>query len=79
MHPVIMRQLAADHIRGLITEAENMQRCRQARRNQRRGQPAPLRRSAGPTLSVVAVDALNRGPARLDADMHSVRSSRNVH
>jgi hypothetical protein len=69
MHPVIMRQLAADHIRGLITEAENM----------RRGQPAPLRRSAGPALSVVAVDALNRGPARLDADMHSVRSSRNVH
>lgn len=34
---------------------------------------------AGPALSVVAVDALNRVPARLDADMHSVRSSRNVH
>jgi hypothetical protein len=78
MHPVIMRQLAADHIRELITEAENAQRSRQAR-IQRRGQPTPLRRSAGPALSVVAVDALNRGPARLDADMHSVRSSRNVH
>lgn len=96
MHPVIMRQLAADHIRELITEAGNAQRRRQARRIQRRGQPAPLRRStglyaeastpqrdvaqsAGPALSVVAVDASNRVPARLDADMHGVRSSRNVH
>jgi hypothetical protein len=47
MHPVIMQQLAADHIRELITEAENAQRCRQARRIQRRGQPALLRRFTG--------------------------------
>jgi hypothetical protein len=47
MHPVIMRQLAADHIRELITEAGNAQRRRQARRIQRRGRPAPLRRSTG--------------------------------
>jgi hypothetical protein len=47
VHPVIMRQLAADQIRELITEAENAQRCRQARRIHRRGQPAPLRRSTG--------------------------------
>ena len=31
MHPVIMQQLAADHIRELITEAEDAQRSRQPR------------------------------------------------
>ena len=51
MHPVIMQQLAADHIRELITEAPDAQRSRQARRIQRRGQPARLRRPPGCTLS----------------------------
>ena len=47
MHPVIIQQLAADHIRELITEAEDAQRSRQARRIQRHGQPARLKRSTG--------------------------------
>jgi hypothetical protein len=47
MHPVIMQQLAADHIRELITEAEDAQRSRRARRIQRGGQPARLGRSTG--------------------------------
>jgi hypothetical protein len=47
MHSVVLRQLPADHIRDLITDAEDAQRSRQARRIQRRGLPARLRRLTG--------------------------------
>ena len=47
MHPIITRQLAADHIRELITEAQDARRSRQARRIQPGAQPARLRRSTG--------------------------------
>jgi hypothetical protein len=45
MHPDIMRQLAADHIRELITEVGEARRAREARRAQRRRLVAQLRRS----------------------------------
>ena len=36
MHPDIVRQLAAEHIRDLITEAGEARRAREARHTQRR-------------------------------------------
>ena len=55
MHPDILRQLAAEHTRDLITEAGEARRAREARRTQRRrlaahlsGQPGWQRSSPGP-------------------------------
>jgi hypothetical protein len=45
MHPDTLRQLAADHIRELITQAGDTRRAREARRARRHRQPAHLRRS----------------------------------
>ena len=46
MHPDILRQLAAEHTRDLITEAGQARRAREARHTQRRpGLAARLRRS----------------------------------
>jgi hypothetical protein len=45
MHPDILRQLAAEHARDLITEASEAHRAREARRAQRRRLTAHLRRS----------------------------------
>ena len=45
MHRDILRQLAADHIRDLITEAGEARRVREARHTQRRRLAAQLRRS----------------------------------
>ena len=45
MHPDILRQLAADHIRELITEAGEARRAREACHAQRRRLAAHLRRS----------------------------------
>ena len=45
MHPDIQRQLAAEHIRDLITEAGEARRAREARHTQRRRLTAHLRRS----------------------------------
>ena len=47
MHRDILRQLAADHIRDLITEAGEARRAREARHTQRRRLAAHLRRSTG--------------------------------
>jgi hypothetical protein len=44
MHPDIVRQLAAEHTRDLITEAGEVRRAREARHTQRR-LAAHLRRS----------------------------------
>jgi hypothetical protein len=43
MHPDILRQLAAEHIRDLITEAGEARRARAARHTQRRRLAAHLR------------------------------------
>lgn len=51
MHPDILRQLAAEHTRDLITEAGEARRAREARHPQRRRLAAHLRRSTRP-LSV---------------------------
>ena len=45
MHPDMLRQLAADHIRELITQAGAAGRAREARCAQRHRPPAHLRRS----------------------------------
>ena len=45
MHPDILRQLAAGHIRELITEAGEARRASRARHTQRRRLAAHLRRS----------------------------------
>ena len=45
MHPDILRQLAADHIRELITEAGEARRAHEARHGRRRRLVAHLRRS----------------------------------
>ena len=45
MHPDMLRQIAADHIRELVTEAGETQRAREARRARRHRPPAHLRRS----------------------------------
>jgi hypothetical protein len=45
MHPDILRQLAAEHTRDLITEAGEARRAREARHTQRRRLAAHLRRS----------------------------------
>ena len=45
MHPDILRQLAAEHTRDLITEAGEARRAREARHARRRRLAAHLRRS----------------------------------
>jgi len=51
MHPVIIRQLAADHIRDLRAEAANDRLARRARRARRRAPSTRPRLPAGRTLS----------------------------
>ena len=51
MHPVIMRQLAADHIREMHAKAEDECLAREARRARRRAPSVRLRLSASGTLS----------------------------
>jgi hypothetical protein len=46
MHPDILRQVAAEHTRDLITEAGEARRAREARHTQPRRLAAHLRRSA---------------------------------
>jgi hypothetical protein len=51
MHPVIMRQLAADHIRARYMKAEDERLNRQARRARRRAPSTRPRPPASGTLS----------------------------
>ena len=51
MHPVIMRQLAADHIKEIHAKAENERQARQARRPRRRAPSTQPRLPASGTLS----------------------------
>jgi len=45
MHPAMLRQLTADHIRELTTDAGDARRAREARHARRHRPPAHLRRS----------------------------------
>ena len=67
MHPDILRQLAAEHTRDLITEAGQARRAREGRYTQRRRLAAHLRRStagrAAAALSGGAWDGWVRGVA----------------
>ena len=51
MHPVIMRHLAAEHIREKHAKAENERLARQARRARRRAPSTRPRHAASETLS----------------------------
>ena len=51
MHPVIMRQLAADHIREMHTKAQYERLARQAHRARRRAPSMRLRLPGSGTLS----------------------------
>ena len=51
MHPVIMRQVAADHIRETYAKAEDERLARQAYRARRRAPSRRLRLAASGTLS----------------------------
>jgi hypothetical protein len=63
MHPAIMRQLAADHIREIHATADNERWVRQARRGRRRASSTRLRASAS--------RALSEGDPRLDRRQRS--------
>ncbi len=63
MHPVIIRQLAADHIRELHAKAEDERLARQARRARRR---APSTRPRIPASGTLSYD-----DPRLDAGQRS--------
>jgi len=45
MHPYMLQQLAADHVRELIAQAGDARRAREARRARRHRPPTHLRRS----------------------------------
>jgi hypothetical protein len=62
MHPVIMRQLAADHIAELHAKAEDERLTRQARRARRAGRRAPSM-----WLGLRARETLSYDDPRLDA------------
>ena len=59
MHPDILRQLAADHIQKLITQAGQARQAHQARHTQRRRLAAHLRRPTQPA----AQPRPRRGPS----------------
>jgi hypothetical protein len=61
MHPDILRQLAAEHTRDLLTEAGQARRAREARHTQRRRLAAHLRRST----RLAAVHDCRHGAASL--------------
>ena len=65
MHPVIMRQFAAEHIREKHAKAENVRLARQARRARRRAPSTRPRHVTSGTLSYddPRLDAAQR-PAR---------------
>ena len=62
MHPVIMRQLAADRIREMHAKAEDERRARQARRARRHAPSTRLGLPASGTLSYddPGLDAVQR-------------------
>ena len=62
MHPVIMRQLAADHIREIHAKADDERQARQARQARRARRRAPSMR-----LRLPASGTLSYDDPRLDA------------
>lgn len=68
MHPIIIQQLAADHIREMHAEAENERLGHRARRARRAGRRAPSMRPRLP-----ASGTLNYDDPRLDADQRPAR------
>ena len=68
MHPDILRQLAAEHTRNLITEAGEAQRAREARHAQRRRLAAHLRRSTRLAAQQPGSSRVSRIPVTPAAD-----------
>ena len=72
MHPDILRQLAAGHIRDLVTEAGEARRAHEARRARRQRTPAQPRRST-PAMTANPATAMKPPPGpprRRDAITH---------
>ena len=78
MHPVMLRQLAAERVREMIADADDARRARQARRGRRSRTPAHMTRPdplpmhaelqpASPATTVAALAALDRSGPRLAA------------
>ena len=68
MHPDILRQLAAEHTRDLITEAGEARRAREARHTQRRRLAAQRRRSTRLAAQRARVPPGSRIPVTPAAD-----------
>ena len=68
MHPDILRQLAAEHTRDLITEAGEVRRAREARHTRRRRLAAHLRRSTRPAAQQPGAPRESRIPVTPAAD-----------
>ena len=64
MHPAILKQLAAEHIKTMIAEAVNARRTRQARHTRRARASGPLARSARPDRSIMPGESAHESPAR---------------
>jgi hypothetical protein len=50
MHPVVLRQLAAERVREMIADADDVRRTRQARRGRRSRTPAHMTRPDLPRM-----------------------------
>ena len=79
MHPVMLRQLAAERVREMIADADDARRARQARRGRRSRTPAHMTRPdpppmhaelqpASPATTVAALPALDRSGPSADGD-----------
>lgn len=63
MHPAILQELAAEHIKTMIAEADNARRARQARHARRARTPGPLARPAPPGRSIMPGESGHLSPA----------------
>ena len=79
MHPVILRQLAAERIREMIADADDARRARQARRGRRSRTPAHMTQPdpppihaelqpASPDTAIAALPPLSRSGPSADGD-----------
>ena len=79
MHPEILRQLAAERVREMIADADDVRRARQARRGRRSPAPAHMTQpdpprvhaelqSASPDTAIAAIPAACRSGPFADSD-----------
>ena len=79
MHPVILQQLAAERVREMIADADDVRRARQARRGRRSPTPAHMTRPdpprvhaelqpASPDTAIAAIPTACRSGPFADSD-----------